>query len=741
MALTDEQIANIVDNEFDEALGVPGGDISRDRGRAFDYYLSKLFTDDDEDADGASKVVTSAVSDVIDGIMPALLRIFTTVDNLVSFDPVGPEDEAGARQESDYVNYTFFKRNPAFELLFYWFFDALVQKNGYVKAWWDTSEKITTERYHGLTREEYDALLEDPELEEVESEQEVQEITLNDGPIQIVTHNVKFRRVTKQGRIAVDNVPPEELRISGDSRHLNPSNARMVGQERDVTRDELLSMGFPKKLVMELPVDQDTLDSDEKLARRDTSDERKQTQRESKDKSQDKIRLREAFIKIDREQNGRAELLQVFTADGKILEITEADRQPFHAICPHPLPHKHFGRATAEKVMDVQRIESELTRMILMNLYHTGNPGHAVWEQGIGENTMDDLMTTEVGSIKRFKRPVGESWQPITVPFTAGDTFPMLEWFDKIKRDRTGVNADSEGLSPSELKDVQRSVVSQMTDISKMKIEAIARIFAETGVKTLFLHIHELILKHQQKGEIVKLRGQWVPVNPGEWRTRQDMTVNIGLGIGTREQKLANIAQIQQTQALMVEGGYQNLTVEPKHIYNAASDMTEALMQQPNRYFRDPGDEKAPPPSDAQTELQRQQLAIQERQQELDARDQQIKMSKLQLDNEKNNLQHSREMLRLQEATEARLDKSSLENDKIRNQLMEVRGNLIQERVDAARAQGKSEAEIRKITAETHKLRAETVKIMEEADAVAMDTAATESGLTDLADAEESESE
>src|SRR3546814_12450297 len=98
-------------------MGAPGGDIATERAKAWDFYLSKPLGNEIE---GQSHVVTSDVSDVVDSIMPSLLRIFTTAGNLVSFDPVGPEDIETAEQESDYVNYVFFKQNPSFEILYTW---------------------------------------------------------------------------------------------------------------------------------------------------------------------------------------------------------------------------------------------------------------------------------------------------------------------------------------------------------------------------------------------------------------------------------------------------------------------------------------------------------------------------------------------------------------------------------------------------------------------------------------------
>lgn len=626
MALTDKELISIVDGEFESAMGSEGGEISQERAKAWNYYLSKKFGDE---IPGQSQLVTSDVSEVVDGIMPSLLKMFTTADNLVSFDAVGPEDEPKAQQESDYVNYAFFKQNPAFEVMYSWFFDALVQKNGIVKAYWDDSEKITTENYKGLTESELFELLNDEELEPVERSERIEYIPdpQTGELIGIPVHDIEFKRVSKKGQVRVENVPPEEYRISNDSRSIDPSPARMVGHERLVTRSDLLSMGYDKNIVESLPSHADSnLDSNEKIARYDKTDDDRFSA--NRDRSQDEILLREAHIKIDYEQNGRAELRMVVTAGHQVLENEAADRQPFHIVCPQPLPHKHFGRATAEKVMDIQEVKSNLLRQIHDNLYHTNNPGKNVYEQAIGENTIDDLMTTRVGRIARFSRPVNEAYSVDVVPFTAAASFPMLEYWDTTARDRTGVSADSAGLNPEALKNIQTSVLSESVDMSKQKIETIARIFAETGIKSLMLHIHELLLKHQDKAQVVKLRNEWIEIDPTSWRTRYDMTVNIGLGIGTRQQNMLTLNDIWSKQREVIQGGGGGTLVTATNVYNTASEIVKnANFKNADMFFTQA--DSIEPPSDPIAE---QQMALAERQQQLDARDLDLKERKLQLD-------------------------------------------------------------------------------------------------------------
>ena len=703
--MDDKQLLAIVDDEFTSAMGAPQGDISTERAKAWDYYMSKPLGNEVE---GQSEVVASVVSDVVDGIMPSLMRIFTTADNLVSFDPVSSEDVPQARQESDYVTHVVFKQNDCFETLYTWFFDALVQKNGIVKAWWDESEEVTTETYSGLSLYELTDLLDDPELEPVarsEREPNGDEVAGPDG----LVHDVEFRRVRKTGKACFDNVPPEEYRISADARKLDPSRARMVGQEREIPRSDLIEMGFSRDVVDALPKyirdGRGPQGGNEELARYDRQDERDDSARE---KSMDLIQVREAYMRVDFDGDGIAELRKITVAGGKVIENAPVDRQPFHVISPQPLPHKHFGRASSEKVMDLHEIVTTLWRQSLDNLYHTNNPSHAVWEMGMGENTLDDLMTTRVGSIKRFARPVQESYQQISVPFTASATFPMMDLLEKVKRDRTGVSSDGQALSPDALKNIQQSVMAQATDQALAKIELIVRVFAETGLRSLFQHMRELLSKHSAKAAVVRLRNEWVEVDPRHWRDRQDVSVHIGVGLGTRDTRRATLLAVQQVQEKMIQAGGMNLTVTPKNVYNTAAELVKnENIGDPSLHFTDPGDKPSPPPSSEQEQLQAQQQQLMERQQQLDAQDMQIKQAKLDLDRQRALFEDERKGSEFKHKREHDNAKLMLESQKV---AQDIRSARTADEMKAAQVRMDNllkAAQAEKVGAETQDLRAE----------------------------------
>jgi len=668
--MTDQELVRLVRGEIERAMGHPDGEISADRAEAWRRFNQEPLGNEIE---GSSQYVTSDVSDVVEDVLPSVLRIFTTADNLAEFEAEGPEDVPAAQQETDYVSWVFFNQNPHFEILYNWTFDALLQINGYVKAFWDERDTATLESYQKLTEEQYDALLGDDELELVEVETRVDQVPrtqiTDQGAIETLVdeqvYDARFRRTNLEGQVTVVNVPPEEMRISSDARHLDLSRARFVGQEREATRSELVEMGFPREVVDDLPTAGELRESEEELARESRTDEQHDFGQRL-DPSQEKVLVQEGYPLVDFDGDGRAERRRVFIAGGELLENEEVDRQPFHALCPQPMPHKHFGRSWAQKVFDLQDLGSTLQRQILDNLSHANNPGHAVWEMAMGENTLDDLLTTRAGSVKRFTRPLSESWRPISIPFTAGNTYPMLELVEKAKQNRTGVSADAQGLTADALKNIQQSVMSQAFDLKQMKIEMVARIFAETGIRSLFLHIHELVLKHQRQSRVAMLRNKWVTVDPREWRTRRNMKVKIGLGLGTREKNLLHLEAIYEKQKDAWLNGGAGVLVNARNLFNTyAAFVRNANLLDPESFFMDPGDGAMQMPGQEGDEVSQLQAQVAQLQAQLQAREQDI-------DRERNMLQHERELAKIELSRQKQQDDLAIELEKIRNTLTKL---------------------------------------------------------------------
>ncbi len=739
------KLVDIISGEFKNAMGRPDGDISKIRRLAWNRYSRELLGNE---VDDESQVVTSDVAEVVDGLMPGLMRIFALADNLCMFRPVSEEDVPKAEQETEYVNHVFWKgQENSFMEMFFWIFDTLYGKNGIAIAWLDESEHITEEEHTGLTVQKIDEIIEGTEdgvtMEAVSRSEPYQKtVPVGDGQAKIEVFDVTFRRLEKRREPRWETVPPDEFRISNDANRPYTSCARFRGRERFVPRSHLVEFGFDLDQVYSIEAAKvgASVSNTEKQNKQKTSDERSGDRKGGSDKSQELVLWQEAYINIDFDGDGRSELRQVFLAGGKLLKWAGGEpanqivhRDPFHTLVAKPLPHTFWAKAPAEDEIDTQEVTSTLLRQTLMNAYHTNNPGHGVDESGLSENTMSDLLTSKVGRVARFNGNPNEIHKSLAVPFTANHTFDMIGYFDQKKKDRHGVHSDSEGLSADSLKNIQKGVLANMLDISTQKQELIARVMGEGGIKSLLLHLHELLLRHPNEQRVFRLRNEFVPIDPSEWRHRYDMDVNIGLGIGNREQQQMFLEAIAEKQEAILQSEGANLIVKPKHYYNTLVALAKnAKIADPSLHFEDPKDQLAPPPSSEQEELQRQQQALQAQQQKIDEQREANDRISHQLDMREQNLRHEREMAKLSQENEKRLDRYAIDNDKLRNDIAKLQLQAIDEEEKRELARAKAPAEIEEIKARAAESRARAMKTLEEARGQDIENAQTESGLTDL---------
>ena len=138
----------------DALAAISAARLAEERADAMDYYLGDMRKDMPAQ-DGRSRAVSSDVADTIEGLMPNLMDIFAGSDEVVRFEPVGPEDEAAASQETDYVNHVFMQQNPGFMILYSFIKDALLSKVGIVKVWWEEREEEQRETYYDLTDDQF----------------------------------------------------------------------------------------------------------------------------------------------------------------------------------------------------------------------------------------------------------------------------------------------------------------------------------------------------------------------------------------------------------------------------------------------------------------------------------------------------------------------------------------------------------------------------------------------------------
>ena len=632
--MTKDELASQLSGEIESASGNFNTELSAQREQSMKYYLGEPFGNEIE---GRSEIVTTDVRDTIEYIMPSLMRIFTTHNNVAEFEPQGPEDVEMAQQATDYVNYVFNKQNNGFKILYDVFKDALISKTGIVKHFWEEKEEISTENYENLTEMEYQSILANDDLEVIEHtevivmKQQVDDYGNLVSP-KVVEHDVKVKKTKKDGQVRVLSVPPEEFLVS--RRATSIEDASFVCHRVKKSVSDLILEGYSKSIVDDLPTyTHNNAEWNEERQARFSYDEDSVPADEGKGPSR-KVWLEECYIHIDYDGDGIAELRKITKSGDVILDNEEIDSIPFSTICPLPIPHKFHGMSIADTVEDIQLIKSTIMRNLLDNMYLTNNARYAVLA---GQVELDDLLSSKPGGIVRMRAPGALTALP--TPQIQPYAFQMVQYLDGIREERSGVSKMTQGLNPDVLTShVTSGAISAATESSMQRIELIARMFAETGIKDLFRNIYALVQRYEDRKKIAYLNGRFVPIDVSKWKEKLNCTVNVGVGSGSQTAKTQTMGSIMQIIQGLIQNGGMGSLVTPQNIYNAVSEfITQSGYKNADQFISNPQMMPPKPPPEptleekveqrkAQVELQKLQLQAQELEIETQLKSQELKL-------------------------------------------------------------------------------------------------------------------
>ena len=400
MKLTKERLKALIGQEITNSLGFYGGELSSQRKNALKFYLGEPLGNEVE---GQSQVRSQDVLEVVESILPSMMRVFTQGESIVRFEPQGAEDVEYADQASDYINHVFMKDNNGYSILHTMFKDALISKNGFVKYYWKKTKEQKQESYENLTGAEYQALIADPEVEIVEVEDTATEIDYDNIDQMEDTFNVTVKRVKDHGKICVENVAPESMLISKTATSIEDSN--FIGQRVFKTRSELVDMGFDKKKIMELsPADEDIYNT-EAVIRRSYDDETTPQDYQNIDPMLTIVGVTDCYMKCDYDNDGISELRHIVVGGTgvntyHILENEPIEEIPFAMVTAIPMPHRFFGLSIYDLIGDVQEIKTTLLRQTLNNAYLQNNARTVVVD---GQANIDDILNSRAGGIVRVK--------------------------------------------------------------------------------------------------------------------------------------------------------------------------------------------------------------------------------------------------------------------------------------------------------------------------------------------------
>ena len=627
--LDDEEIISLVEGEINGSAEYLDSEVGSQQARAMEYFYGEPFGNEE---DGRSQVVITDVQDTIMWMMPSLMRIFTAGDSVVRFVPEGPEDEVTAEQATRYVNHVFYKQNNGFMVLYNMFLDALISKVGIVKHYWEEIEKVTTEKYENLTDQEYSLLEQDDDLEVVEHE-EISEISEIMNPlsgmmehITELTHNATFARTPLDGKVTLENVPPEEFLINRGAKSIE--DARFICHRSHKSKSDLIKMGYDPDIIEELPgytSEADEITTSQEYIARHSYDSTGTFPDSSSVPSETMVMVNESYMQLDIDGTGVSVLHKVIHSGDEILDLEPIDYIPFSTICPIPISHKFYGLSVAETVEDIQLIRSTLTRNLLDNMYLANNGRFQIVE---GQVNVDDLLTNRPGGIVRTRSP--SALTPIQTPALQPAAFQMLEYWEGIKAGRTGVSAQTQGVSADALKThVTAGAANAALTNSQGRLELIARIFADTGVRHMFKSIYNLIQRFEDRERLVRVNNTYFPIDPSSWREDLDVDIEVGIGYGDQDirvQNLNNFAMLMEKVGQQTQG-----IISDDNVYNLMREMASEMgIKNVDKFVSQPSNQ--PPPPNAQEQLaqaQAQAMMTQAKATQLEA---EVKAKRLEID-------------------------------------------------------------------------------------------------------------
>src|SRR5712671_119661 len=505
--------------------------------------------------------------------MPGLMRVFTSTDDVAEFTPGAPGEEQWAKEASEYVPHVFMRQNDGFRILYWMIKDALMYRLGAVTVDLEDYSEKRRVPVQGLPQDAIDLVVAQAAEEGAELAMELeQDVACNQAteahlevpgaplpsrgegpfpppPAPSFSGTITITR--KRKRVVADNIAPEDILFTPTAR--DQDKASFLGFRKRVTASDLVEMGLGQDEVDELRSDRD-LSPEE--AQRNDSAILNEAERGDLGDSERPLWLVVAYVRADNDGDGVSELLRVVYAHaggtaGRIVERIEWEGPASIALAsPILMSHTIVGRSLFDQTQDLQQIGSTLTRGLLDNLYITNRPRPVISDQVNLESLIDWVPGSPV-RLKPGARPGNNHVAWLQVPNVSAGVLAALEYLATVRENRTGIVRNNQGLDADSLNKTA-SGMNMLMGAAQQRQELIARVLAETAIKRLYRLVYRAI-KRAAAGPVKYWSGrQFASCDPSRWPDEMELSVNVGLGTGSKDQAIQHLALIGNLQKELI---------------------------------------------------------------------------------------------------------------------------------------------------------------------------------------------
>jgi hypothetical protein len=609
-----KQLANDATTEFTASRDFYS-QINEERSTNLSYYMQLPLGNESK---GFSQFITSDVRDTVDFYISNIMEMFYGGDAPIRFNPMNAKDVGQAEIETKYVKHVIEEQNDGFTTLFTWFKDALIQKNGIVKVYWDDKIDEQPENYENKSYEQYAKTISDADYEvkkvkissplfEGEFTPDEFSVRLEEfGPdgqavLQSALFHIYGFRKKDISQVRIENVEPEYFVVSSTWANLKVSDADYCGHIHYYSKNELLADGYDYDMVMALPtgsIDTSSMDT----AIRYTKEAGRLVGASAATRSGELVEVIEHYIR-DSKSNGEPKTYCITTAanGSVILDWYEVDKAPYHVITPKINPYRFFGDALADELIDVQYARSNLWRSSFDNIKYTVSPRWSA-KGDVDLEALNDYTPTGIV-------PMGVDGEvnALITPFVADKAMEMSALLENMRAERTGFSRETMGLDPAALAQSTNFIGSTILNLSQMRIKMVASTFANTGFKSLCEHVRELLMKHESQEKVFEVAGKFMTVSPREWFKNRSTTVKTGLGHAGKMELVNSLQGVLQLQEKLsvAQGGFMGPIVTLDNVYAAIARTAEASgIRDPGTFFTNPEGYEPPPPEKPLAEKQ-----------------------------------------------------------------------------------------------------------------------------------------